>query len=107
MILVSQDGKKAIDAKDILFYRIYTKDDGKNILMVEPSRENNETDYFGMLIMFEHQNISVVKKVMRFLARGIFFIPRGADEIIDIQIPTLYKFGMKQIEGEEIVDDKE
>lgn len=105
MILVSQNGKTAIDSKDILFYWICTKKD-RFYLMAEPRRKQSlDVDYFGLLTLFEHSNLKVVQQVMRFLACGFLLVPNDAKGIIDIDITTLYKFGMEKIEGDNIADN--
>ena len=104
MLFISQDGQKAIDSKDILFYYISPipgcfepRTPDVYSLLVEPRRLYGD-DNFGLIVLFKHKNLDVVKKVMRFLATGIFCVSDGS--VIDIEIPTLYKNGMEEIAQE-------
>lgn len=101
-MLISQDGLKAISAADVKFF-VIPKDRNErgkfNLLTKTPAVSGNYYDY---LILFEHENIEVVKHVMRFLANDEVFIPYDAEEknVLVIDLPDLYRHGMKEIAPE-------
>ena len=103
MMLISQDGLKAIDTEKIDFYAILPdrSSNGKFRLFAKtPAVSNNYYDY---LILFEHENIEVVKHVMRFLAINVTFLPVARkNEALFVELPDLYRHGMKEIEEAEI-----
>ena len=96
MMLVSQDGQKAIDSADVLAYYVYPfRADAEEYQLLAEPRRNYADDFFGTLILFRDKNLEVVKRVMRFLVRGIFFFPHGeAGEVIEVNLPDLYLHGM-------------
>ncbi|MBR0316188.1 MAG: hypothetical protein IJQ99_04930 [Synergistaceae bacterium] len=97
MILISQDRLKAIPAENIKFFTISPDPDknGKFYLFAKPPTTRN--DYYDYLILFEHENLNVVKEVMMFLANGIWLIPYDDDNqnLLVVDLPDLYKHGMK------------
>ena len=97
MILISQDRLKAIPAENINFFTISPDPDknGKFYLFAKPPTTRN--DYYDYLILFEHENLNVVKEVMMFLANGIWLIPYDDDNqnLLVVDLPDLYKHGMK------------
>lgn len=101
-MLISQDGLKAISAADVKFF-VISKDRNErgkfNLLAKTPAVSGNYYDY---LALFEHENIEVVKHVMRFLANNKVFIPHDAEEknVLVIDLPDLYRHGMKEIAPE-------
>lgn len=96
MILISQDGLKAIDSKRIDFLSIFPdkNSDGNFSLFVKTTIPYGP---YENIILFEHENIELVKHVMRFIANGIFFFPRDDDDnnLLHVDLPELYKYGMK------------
>lgn len=102
MMLISQDGHKAIDTADILYYVIFPlKGEADEYeLMVEPNRYGSTgEDYFGKLILFRDKNLDTVKHVMRFLASGRFFIPSDSYDgsAIEVNINNLRRHGMRGV----------
>ena len=101
MMIVSQDGLKAISAQKVDFLVVHSEKNssGKfNLLAKTPTRDNNFYDY---LIMFEHENIEVVKHVMRFLAGNQIVVPRDdTSNLLVVDLPDLYAHGMKKIAPE-------
>ena len=95
MILISQDGLKAIPYDNIEFFTISPDPDknGNFLLFAKPPTQRN--DYYDYLILFENKNINIVKAVMRFLAHGCFFSPLNDDNVMVVDFPDLYKHGMK------------
>ena len=65
MTVISQDGLKAIDAKEIQYYFI-AKGNAQNTLMVMPKNRTPEISW-NVLKIFSDKNLNVVKRVMRFL----------------------------------------
>ena len=99
MFLISQDGLKAIDASAIKFF-VIPKDRNErgnfNLLAKTPDVDGNFYDY---LILFEHEDLNVVKHVMRFLGNNTAIIPDDDQKnILVIDLPDLYRHGMKHIE---------
>lgn len=93
LLMVSQDRLKAIDAKLIQFYVIDPNADGGGtfkLLAKTPTVRNNFYDY---LILFEHENIEVVKATLEFLLA--FQLACPDDFILNIELPNLYNLGMK------------
>lgn len=101
MMLISQDGHKAIDTADILYYVIFPLEGEAEEykLMVEPNRSGSTAeDYFGKLILFRDKNLDTVKHVMRFLVSGRFFIPSGEyGGAIEVTIEDLRRHGMSEV----------
>lgn len=64
MILISQDGLKAIDADRVEFFAILPQPnpDGKFQLFVRTPTPQNS--YYEYLILFAHEDIDIVKRVM-------------------------------------------
>ena len=62
----------------------------------------NSGNVYDYLIMFEHENVEVVKHVMRFLANGVFLVPHDTEEgnVMIVDLPDLYRHGMKKIAPE-------
>lgn len=96
--LISQDGLKAINYDKIQFFTIQLEKhaadtvDTFSLYAKTPVVNGNFFDY---LLLFEHEDISVVKHVMRFLAVGDFTIPEGEPKLIIVDLPNLYRYGMK------------
>lgn len=98
LMLISQDGLKAIDTNKIDFYYIIASnnDYSKNRLMAKAPKFPAEEGYYDFLILFEHEDIDVVKRVMRFLANGQFFFPADDNSnLIVVDLPDLYKHGLQ------------
>lgn len=90
---VSQDRLKAIAPDKIGFFVINGErnERGKfNLLAKAPVDSNNFFDY---LILFEHEDIEVVKNVMIFLANGQFLIPSEVNTVV-VDLPNLYRCGL-------------
>lgn len=102
MILLSQDGLKAISASRVDFL-VIPKDRNErgnfNLLVKTPTVSGNFYEY---MVMFEHENLEVVKHVMHFLIGDTISIPNDAENktVISIDIPNLYRYGMKEIAPE-------
>lgn len=97
--LISQDGLKAIAYDKIQFFAI-TKDDNNGVdflLLAKPPITAINGTFYDYLILFEHEDISVVKQVMRFLAAGDFTIPEGEQKLIFVDLQHLYLYGMPKI----------
>lgn len=91
-MLISQDKLKAIDAKLIQFYVIDPNADGGGtfkLLAKTPTVGNNFYDY---LILFEHEDIKVVKATLEFLLA--FQLACHDDFILHVDLNTLCKLGM-------------
>lgn len=100
MVLISQDKLKAIDIDKIAFYYIpkNTENDSDGVkysLYAKTPFINGE--FYDLIRLFRHKNLNVVKNVMRFLANGQFLIPYadGNKNILVVDLPELYKHGMK------------
>ena len=94
MVFISRDGLKAIYADLIDFFTILPERnaDGKFRLLAKTPTQN---DFYEFLILFEHEDIDVVKRVMRFLANGQFFFPVDDNsDLIVVDLPDLYKHGL-------------
>lgn len=96
--LISQDGLKAIAYDKIQFF-VITKDentDEKNFFLMAKTPTVND-HFYDYLILFEHEDIAVVKQVMRFLVIGDFTIPGGNPKLIFVDLQHLYLYGMPKI----------
>ena len=101
MVLISQDGLKAIDASAIKFLVVLPdKNQRGNFSLVAKTPICTE-NFYDYLILFEHEDLNVVKHVLRFLASDKIFIPHDAEDtnIIVVDLPDLYRHGMKKIEA--------
>ena len=67
MTVISQDGLKAIDVKEIQYYFI-VKGNAQNTLMVMPKNRTPEISW-NVLKIFSDRNLDAVKHIMRFLIR--------------------------------------
>lgn len=100
MTFLSQSGLTAIDEDKIQFFAIDPQADGGGtfkLLTKTPVVQNNFYEY---LILFEHEDIEVVKHVMRFLANRQFTprnVLREHKNILVVDLPDLYDYGMKKI----------
>ena len=93
LMLISQSGLTAIDATQIQFYVIDTNADGGGtfkLLAKTPTVENNFYEY---LILFEHEDIEVVKATLEFLL--VFQLACHDDFVLNVDLPNLYNLGMK------------
>lgn len=96
MIFISQGGLTAIDQKNILFFVISspnTQEPTFKLLAKTPAADNNFYDY---LILFQHENVEVVKHVMRFLANGVFLSIDNSNLLV-VDLPDLYQYGLPKI----------
>ena len=102
MIFLSQDGLKAIDENIIQFFVIAPKADSGGTFKLLAKSPVDTGEFYEYLILFKHENIEVVKHVMRFLANGKFIIPDGTEEknLLIVDLPSLYEYGMKKIAPE-------
>lgn len=96
MVFISQDRLKAISEDEVKFFAILPeRKNGKFRLFAKTPTV--DTNYYDYLILFEHENIEVVKNVMKFLANGIFLIPHDSEKqnVLVVDLPDLYRHGMK------------
>ena len=99
MVLISQDGYKAIDTSKVAFYYIprdkENDSDGIKYSLYAKSPTLNG-DFYDLIRLFRHKNLDLVKNVMRFLANGNFLIPHDDNQnLLIVDLPDLYKHGMK------------
>ena len=97
MLLISQDGLKAIPVDKIEFYYIApTKNQrGNYLLQVKSPKMPALEGYYDFLNMFEHEDVEVVKKVMRFLV----YLQNSTKEslVVDVNLPQLNRFGFNRM----------
>lgn len=95
LILLSQDGLKAIDASRIDFYYILPERNvrRKFVLQAKSPKSPAENGYYDFLNLFEHEDVEVVKAAMKILITAQMTCTR--DFIMIIDLPNLYKVGMK------------
>lgn len=79
MMLVSQDGQKAIDSVDVLAYYVYPfRADAEEYLLLAEPRRNYSSDFFGTLILYRHKDLTVVmqkmQQVLRFVADETLYV---------------------------------
>ncbi|MBR0288979.1 MAG: hypothetical protein IJQ82_08380 [Selenomonadaceae bacterium] len=100
MILISQDGRKAINTDKIEFYYIPQgkENDSDGIKYSLYAKLPTLDDTLCQLIrLFRHKDLNIVKNVMKFLANGQFLILHDSDSknLLVVDLPSLYKHGMK------------
>lgn len=93
--LISQDGLKAIAADKIDFFVIpEDRNQRKNFTLLAKTPKS-DNGFYEFLIMFEHEDIEVVKQVMRFLT--VFTTSQNDFDIVNVDLKDLYERGMKKI----------
>lgn len=96
LMLVSQDGLKAIDAKKIDFYYILSGGNSRGnypLYVKTPKSPVEDGEGFDLLLLFEHEDIAVVKAVMEFLIEYQFICPDNC--ILHVNLNELCNYGMK------------
>ena len=72
MILVSQDGQKAIDSADVLAYYVYPfRGDAEEYELLAEPRRNYDASFLGTLILYRHKDRTVVMKEMQQVLRFV------------------------------------
>ena len=101
LMLISQDGLKAIDADKIDFYYIMSNKNQRDryTLQAKSPKFPAENGYYDFLNLFEHEDIKVVKKVLRFLVYLKNSL-NGQSLIVDVDIPKLKRFGFNCMKEE-------
>ena len=100
MILISQDGLKAIEASKIEFLVIPDIKNFRGNFNLLAKTHVDDNNFYDYLILFEHENIEVVKHVMRFLANDEIIPYDDKTNLLVVDLPNLYRHGMKQIAPE-------
>ena len=104
MFFISQDRMKAIESSAIKFFVIpKDRNERGNFILLAKSPDVANGNFYDYLILFEHEDLNVVNHVMRFLASGKILIPyndKREQNILVIDLPELYRHGMKKIETE-------
>lgn len=95
LFLISHDHLKAVDARNIDFYYISPDKNfrGKFALLAKTQKSPAEDGCYDFLILFEHEDIQIVKATMKFLLA--FQIACPDDFILHVDLDSLYKLGMK------------
>lgn len=102
MFLTSQNRMNAIDVNSITFFVIPPdKSKSGNFMLMAKTPYVND-NFYDYLILFEHENLNVVKHVMRFLTSDTIRIPHDDEDknSIVVDLPNLYRYGMKKIAPE-------
>ena len=92
-MLISQDKLKAIEFEKIGFFVVNDSQNMRgnyNLLAKTPKFDGGFYEY---LILFEHENIEVLKDVMRFFPAFQLAMPDNF--ILHVDLPTLYNCAMK------------
>lgn len=101
LMLISQDRLKAIDTDKIDFYYIVPNKNqhDKYMLQAKSPKSPAENGYYDFLNLFEHEDIEVVKEVLRFLVYLKNSL-NGQSLIVDVDIPNLKRFGFNRMKEE-------
>lgn len=102
MFLTSQNRMNAIDVNSITFFVIPPDKSNCGNFMLMAKTPYVNSNFYDYLILFEHENLNVVKHVMSFLTSDTIRIPHDDEDknSIVVDLPNLYRYGMKKIAPE-------
>lgn len=95
MFLISQDGRKAIDEKEVNYFFVAKNGDNWNLIVMPKGQTGNWE--WSSLILFRHQSEEVVKQMLWFL---LWCLQTAPTDLLKVDIQTFYAHGMERFTPE-------